>query len=121
MAEPFSPTLPALPEPALAREVSITGVIDVAGVPQVILQAPGEPSSRYVRAGDYLSNGQVLVKRVEMNRGSVPVVVLEQFGIEVTREVGQPVEPVTEEPETPTASVPSLPSVRSLPSFDPNS
>jgi hypothetical protein len=108
----FSPTLPALPDPALAREVSVTGVIDVAGVPQVILQAPGEPSSRYVKTGDYLSGGQVLVKRIEMNRGSVPVVVLEQFGIEVTREVGQPVELAPEKPETPTAS---------LPSFDPNS
>lgn len=109
--KPFSPTLPALPDPALAREVTITGVIEVAGVPQVILQAPGEPTSRYVRVGDYLSNGQVLVKRVEMNFGSVPVVVLEQFGVEVSRGVGQPAEPSSDQQEMPTASLPSLPSL----------
>jgi hypothetical protein len=84
----FIPDLPKLPEPTLAKGIEVTGVIEIAGVPQAILKAPNE-SARYVRQGQRVSNGQVLVKRIEMNRGPGPVVILEQYGIEVARQVGE--------------------------------
>ena len=84
----FVPDLPKLPEPTLAKGIEVTGVIEIAGVPQAILKAPNE-TARYVREGQRVSNGQVLVKRIEMNRGPNPVVILEQYGIEVARQVGE--------------------------------
>lgn len=80
--------LPPLPEANLAKAVQVTGVMVIGGVPQAIVQAPNEASSRYVQAGQRLSNGQVLVKRIEMNGGSDPVVVLEENGVEVSKPVG---------------------------------
>ncbi|MGF1499171.1 MAG: hypothetical protein ACFB8W_20440 [Elainellaceae cyanobacterium] len=82
--EPAPPPPP--PQPEIARAVEVTGVVQIGSVPYAILQAPNEPHSRYVRAGQRLSNGQVLVKRIEM--GVEPVVILEQFGIEVVRNIG---------------------------------
>lgn len=82
--------LPPLPDPTLAKAVQVTGVIVVAGVPQAIIQAPNEATSRYVQAGQRISNGQILVKRIEMNSGSEPIVILEQNGVEVARAVGSP-------------------------------
>ncbi|GAB4381472.1 MAG: hypothetical protein Kow00121_40100 [Elainellaceae cyanobacterium] len=73
------------PQP-LAQTVEISGVVEVGGKTSVIVQVPNEQSSRYVHVGDYLGNGQVLVKRVEM--GMEPVVILEEDGVEVTRYVG---------------------------------
>ncbi len=90
-SKPSTPTiaaLPPLPEPTLARAVEVSGVVVVGGVPQAIVKAPNEATSRYVRAGQRLSNGQILVKRIEVNGGSDPVVILEQNGIEVARAVG---------------------------------
>jgi hypothetical protein len=83
-------SLPPLPDPSLAKAVQVTGVIVVAGVPQAIIQAPNEATSRYVQAGQRISNGQILVKRIEMNSGSEPIVILEQNGVEVARAVGSP-------------------------------
>jgi hypothetical protein len=83
-------SLPPMPDPALAKAVEVTGVVVVAGVPQAIVQAPNEASSRYVQAGQRLSNGQVLVKRIEMHGSSDPVVILEQNGVEVSKTVGSP-------------------------------
>jgi hypothetical protein len=81
--------LPPLPEPTLAKAVEVTGVVIVNGVPQAIVKAPNEATTRYVQAGQRLSNGQILVKRIEMNGGSDPVVILEQNGVEVARAVGE--------------------------------
>ena len=89
------PALPPLPEPTLAKAVDVTGVVVVAGVPQAIVKAPNESTSRYVQAGQRLSNGQVLVKRIEVNSGSDPVVILEQNGVEVGRAVGDKASPTT--------------------------
>ncbi|MEC4989532.1 MAG: hypothetical protein SAJ37_12345 [Oscillatoria sp. PMC 1068.18] len=86
----FIPELPPPPQPDLAQGVEVTGVVQVGGVPQAIVKAPNEKSSRYVRAGQYLSNGQVLVKRIDMNDGPEPVVILEEKGIEVAKTVGAP-------------------------------
>jgi hypothetical protein len=84
----FLPNLPPLPQPTLAEGVNVTGVIQVNGVPHAIVEAPGQ-QSRYVKQGDFLANGRVLVKRIEVNRGRTPVVVLEQAGIEVAKRVGE--------------------------------
>ncbi|WP_205370722.1 hypothetical protein [Thermoleptolyngbya sp. PKUAC-SCTB121] len=84
------PAPPPPPQPTMARAVKVMGVIQIGNTAHAIVQAPNEPTSRYVRVGQRLSNGEVLVKRIEMNRGSEePVVVLEQYGIEVPIAVGQ--------------------------------
>jgi hypothetical protein len=85
---PTTPVTPPPPQPDIARAVEVTGVVQVGNVPYAIVNAPNEPTSRYVRAGQMLSNGTVLVKRIDVFRGVEPVVVLEQYGIEVVRTVG---------------------------------
>jgi hypothetical protein len=87
---PHSPvaTAPIRPQPELAKAVKVTGVVQVGDIVYAIVNAPNEPSSRYVQAGQRLSNGQVLVRRIEVNRGE-PVVVLEQYGVEVVTAVGE--------------------------------
>jgi hypothetical protein len=75
-------------QPELARAVLVSGVVLVGSQPQAIIKVPDEPTSRYVQAGDRLSNG-LLVKRIEMNEGSEPIVILEQYGMEVARTVGE--------------------------------
>ncbi|GAB4545368.1 MAG: hypothetical protein Tsb0014_39560 [Pleurocapsa sp.] len=83
--EPIKPT-PF--EPKLAQDVKITGVIEIGRRPKIIVQAPEESSSRYVEVGEYLSNGQVLVKRIDLNHFPTPLVILEQSGVEVAKAVG---------------------------------
>ncbi|MBE9177090.1 hypothetical protein IQ268_00685 [Oculatella sp. LEGE 06141] len=94
---------PAPPQPTLAKAVQVSGVVQVGSTLHAIVNAPNEPSSRYVRVGQRLSNGQVLVKRIEMNGGAVPIVILEQNGIEVSTAVGEGGQPAT---DSPTAVVP---------------
>lgn len=97
LVQPTAPTiaaLPQLPQPTLAQSVEVSGVIQVGAETRAIVKAPNEATSRYVTVGQRLSNGQILVKRIEMNTGSEPVVVLEQYGIEVARRVGdKPAQP----------------------------
>jgi hypothetical protein len=81
------PPLPLPPQPTLARAVKVTGVVQIGDTLHAIVDAPNEPSSRYVQAGQRLANGRVLVKRIEI-QGVEPVVVLEQNGIEVITAVG---------------------------------
>ncbi|MGI8502467.1 MAG: hypothetical protein ACR2LR_15225 [Hassallia sp.] len=80
--------LPPPVQPELARAVLVTGVVLIGQEPQAIIKVPNEPTSRYVQAGQRLANG-VLVKRIEMNQGSNPVVIFEQYGMEVARNVGE--------------------------------
>ena len=84
----FGSVLPPPAQPELAKAVMVTGVVLIGREPQAIIQIPNEPSSRYVQAGQRLANG-LLIKRIEMNEGSNPVVILEQYGIEVARMVGE--------------------------------
>lgn len=106
--EPQIPALPPPPEPTLARAVEVSGVVQVGNEPQAIIKAPNEATSRYVKVGQRLSQGQVLVKRIEMNDGSEPVVILEENGIEVAKMVGDrpaaPAQPGSQ-PGTPAAAV----------------
>lgn len=99
------------PQPDLARGVTVLGVVEVSNQLQAIVRVPTEATSRYVTEGQRLSDGQVLVKRIEMSPGSEPVVILEQNGIEVSRAVGEePVQP-EEKGKTgrPTAAILSSP------------
>ncbi|MBE9031648.1 hypothetical protein IQ266_18100 [filamentous cyanobacterium LEGE 11480] len=81
--------LPKIPEPTLAKAVEVTGVVTIGGLTKAIIKAPNEPTGRHVEVGQRLSNGQVLVKRIEANAGSDPIVVLEENGVEVSRGVGE--------------------------------
>ncbi len=83
--------LPPPPQPDLAKAVMVSGVVLIGQKPQAIIKVPTEETSRYVQVGQRLSSG-LLIKRIEMNQGSDPIVVLEQYGIEVARMVGE--EPV---------------------------
>ena len=107
-ALPPPPPLPLPLQPDLARTVAITGVVQVGSEPQAIIKVPNEATSRYVRVGQRLANGQVLVKRIEINEGADPIVILEQYGIEVGRAVGE--EPVdSAQAATPSAAIPAPP------------
>ncbi|HEY9599355.1 MAG TPA: hypothetical protein V6D33_16955 [Cyanophyceae cyanobacterium] len=106
---PFIPQLPQLPEPTVAQGIAVTGVVQVAGIPRAIVKVPNEPS-RSVSVGDRLANGQVLVKRIEMNRGPTPVVILEQYGVEIARRVGE-TPAGTPGTGSPTASLPPPPPI----------
>ncbi len=80
--------LPPPPQPDVAKAVEVSGVVQIGQEIQAIIKVPDEMTSRYVRAGQRLANG-VLVKRIEMNQTSEPTVILEQYGIEVARMVGE--------------------------------
>lgn len=102
------PELPKLPDPTLARQVEVKGVVQIGDEPQAIVQSPNEPS-RYVKEGQRISNGQVLVKRIEVNRGPTPVVVLEQYGQEVARQVGEQPAEAPAQAESSTGALPPPP------------
>jgi hypothetical protein len=89
----LTPILPPPPEPNTAKAVTVTGVLLIGNEPEAIIKVPNEPTSRYVQAGQRLLDG-VLVKRIEMNQGSSPLVVFEQYGIEVNKAVGE--KPITD-------------------------
>ncbi|MBW4499231.1 MAG: hypothetical protein KME57_06585 [Scytonema hyalinum WJT4-NPBG1] len=84
----LSSVLPPPPQPDLARAVFVSGVVLIGSEPQAIIKVPNETTSRYVQVGQRLANG-VLIKRIEINEGSEPSVILEQYGIEVARMVGE--------------------------------
>ncbi len=103
--------LPPPPQPELAKAVLVSGVVLVGKEPQAIIKVPNEPTSRYVQAGQQLASG-LLIKRIEMNEGSDPTVILEQYGIEVAKMVGEA--PVNAKPSS-TASAGNPVSVQSPP------
>ncbi|GAB4299221.1 MAG: hypothetical protein Fur0025_38030 [Oscillatoriaceae cyanobacterium] len=91
-APPPKPTPPPPPPPPstdIAKAVEVTGVVQVNGEILIIVKAPNEPTTRYVKVGQRIGNGKVLVKRVEQLKGSEPIVVLEENGVEVNKEVGE--------------------------------
>jgi hypothetical protein len=88
---PLPPTLlPTAPvsRTATADAIEVSGVIKVGGKWSVIVKEPDAQTSRYVHAGSYLANGQVLVKRIVAGAGSDPIVILQQNGVEITRSIG---------------------------------
>lgn len=122
---PILPDIPRLPrslpaalppQPELARAVNVSGVVQIGSAVYAIVDAPDEPSSRYVQVGQRLSNGEILVRRIDFN-GSDSSVILEQAGMQVVRRVGDvPVAPVA--PVAP-AAAPSAPAVPNAPATQP--
>ena len=94
--EDLTPEPPQSPPTDLAQNVLITGLVNFGNRIKLIVQAPEEATSRYVGIGQYISNGQVLVKRIELD-SPTPTVILEQSGIEVAREIGEPIAEETDE------------------------
>ncbi|MBV8887281.1 MAG: hypothetical protein JO235_25255 [Chroococcidiopsidaceae cyanobacterium CP_BM_RX_35] len=106
-APPIS-ALPPAPQADLAKAILVTGVVQVGNEAEAIVKVPNEATSRYVQVGQRLSNGQVLVKRIEMNQGPNPVVILEQYGVEVAKAIGE--EPANPSPSgKPAAAIPNFP------------
>ncbi len=87
---PQAPPPPPPPDTKLADATEVTGVIQVGNQIQIIAKAPNEPSSRYIKVGQKIANGEVTVKRVEKEDGE-PIVILEQNGVEVRKTIGQAV------------------------------
>lgn len=86
---PAIPGPPPPPSTDLATGTEVSGVVKVGNETQVIVRVPNEPTSRYVKVGQRLSNGRVLVKRVEVKSGADPIVILEENGVEVAKGVGE--------------------------------
>jgi hypothetical protein len=82
--KPIKPSLPKPPDTKLAQSILVSGVILVDQQAQAIIKLPDDSNSLYVHAGERLTNG-ILVKRIEVNHCDNPVVVLEQFGVEVRK------------------------------------
>ncbi|TAE03130.1 MAG: hypothetical protein EAZ96_13915 [Oscillatoriales cyanobacterium] len=104
------PAIPAPPPPPstdLATGTEVSGVVKVGSETQVIVRVPNEPTSRYVKVGQRLSNGQVLVKRVDVKSGADPIVILEENGVEVAKAVGE--KPPSREQKPANAVIGSLP------------
>lgn len=85
-----TPTTEGETEPnlELARSVVVSGIVTLGDTVQIILTAPRENFSRYVELGQYVSNGEVLVKRIEEGDNKNMFVIFEQSGVEVRRPVG---------------------------------
>lgn len=77
---------PANPEP---MDIKVMGIASVGGVPQAIVQAPGEPTSRTVGIGDSLSNGALVVQSIDVSNPADPVVVFRQGSIAFSVGVGR--------------------------------
>ena len=73
----------------LAQKVVISGLYESNGTTKLIVKAPEEDNSRYVEVGQYLSNGRILVKRINRNHFPTPLVILEEAGIEVSKTIGE--------------------------------
>jgi hypothetical protein len=93
---PQSPPIPPPPDTQLAEGIEVTGVIEVGSQVQIIAKAPNEATSRYIKVGQKIANGEVVVKRVD-KEGGEPVVILEQNGVEVIKRVGEKVAIATDE------------------------
>ena len=85
-AAPRKFVAPPPPDTKAADATSVTGTVEISGKIYVILTAPNEPTTQ-VEAGQLISNGKVLVKRIDIN-SEPPIVVLQQNGVEVFRPVG---------------------------------
>ncbi|WP_333048457.1 hypothetical protein [Microcoleus sp. S13C4] len=111
---PQIPVVPAPPPPPstdLATGTEVSGVVKVGNETQVIVKVPNEPTSRYVKVGQRLSNGQVLVKRVDIKPGADPIVVLEENGVEVAKAVGE--KPASRQAQPANAVISRLPNPNS--------
>lgn len=81
------PLPPAPPSVEIAQAVQVKGVVELGGKVSAIVKESEQSDSRSVSAGDYVAQGKVLVKRIEFNGNREPVVILEQNGVEVLKQV----------------------------------
>lgn len=79
---------PVPPAPEIASAVKVSGVIELGSGKKAIVQVPGEKTHRYVAEGEWLGQGQVQVKRIELGSSGAPVVILSENGQEVVKIVG---------------------------------
>ncbi|MDJ1181696.1 hypothetical protein [Roseofilum casamattae] len=77
----------AVEPPPKSESVQVTGVAELPDGMRAIVKAPDEPTSRYVVAGESLSNGEIRVKRIEIASSGNPIVVLEENGQEFVKTV----------------------------------
>lgn len=82
------PALPPVTRTSLADAIEITGVVQVGGKVTAIVQSPTESTARYIQPGEYLANGNVLLKRIIMSKNGEPMIVLQQNGVEVIKSIG---------------------------------
>ncbi len=95
---PPKPAPPPPPSTDNAKAVEVSGVVRVGNDILVIVKAPNEPTSRYIKVGQRIAGGQVLVKRVDFRSGADPIVVLEENGVEVSKAVGEKSPQVAQNP-----------------------
>lgn len=82
-----APVPPAPLSVEIAQAVQVKGVVQLDGKVSAIVKESEQSDSRSVSAGDYVAQGKVLVKRIEFNGNREPVVILEQNGVEVIKQV----------------------------------
>ncbi|NEQ48808.1 MAG: hypothetical protein F6K11_01570 [Leptolyngbya sp. SIO3F4] len=107
--------LPEIPQPTNARAVRVSGVIQIGGQPYAIVKAPDEVE-RYVRQGERIAGGSVIVKRIDA-RTTEPRVILVENGIEVERLVTSTDEAPVEEEVPATEAVSAISTLPALPSI----
>ena len=95
---PAPPPPPPPPSTENAKGVEVSGVVRVGNDILVIVKAPNEPTSRYIKVGQRIARGQVLIKRVDFPSGGDPVVILEENGVEVSKIVGEKSPQVAQNP-----------------------
>jgi hypothetical protein len=82
--------LPSLPSKPDLAGVKVTGVVEIAGMPRAIVEAPDEKTSRTVGIGDSLSGGKLYVKNIDLSNRAEPMVIFQQgdtqFSVAVGRE-----------------------------------
>lgn len=83
-----APPAPPVSRTNLADAIALTGVIQTGSQLSAIVQDT-DGNSRYVQVGESLANGQVTVKRINLNSAGNPSIVLVQNGVELTKLVGQ--------------------------------
>jgi hypothetical protein len=103
--DPNPPPPPAAPPPPPpppstenAKGVEVSGVVRVGNDILVIVKARNEPTSRYIKVGQRIAGGQVLIKRVDFQSGADPIVILEENGVEVSKIVGEKSPQVAQNP-----------------------
>ena len=86
-SQPLNPPSAPAPSTELASAVEIKGVMQVGRKLSAIVKESDGKASRYVSAGEYIANGAVLVKRIQVADNQQPLVILEQNGVEVIKPV----------------------------------
>lgn len=114
-SRPEIAALPEIPQPTTAKAVRVSGVIQIGGAPYAIIKAPDE-IERYVRQGERVAGGRVLVKRIDTGSAE-PRVILVENGIEVESFVTAADVPAEEVPAAqPADTVSTISTLPELPS-----